>query len=66
MAKQYRGGLLASVHETAEGLHHVGLMPKRTLWEFDVLCLTPVRSLPPKKIRQLRLRERARLCLPVI
>ena len=59
MAKQYRSELLASVHETAEGLHQAGLMPKRTLREFDALCLTPVRSFPPKKIRQLRLRERA-------
>ena len=59
MAKQYRSELLASVHETAEGLHQAGLMPKRTLREFDALCLTPVRSFPPKKIRQLRLREGA-------
>jgi putative transcriptional regulator len=59
MAKQYRSELLASVHETAEGLHQAGLMPKLTLREFDELCLTPVRSFPAKKIRQLRLRERA-------
>jgi len=59
MAKQYRSGLMASVHETTERLHQAGLMPKRTLREFDALCLTPVRSFPPKKIRQLRLREGA-------
>src|SRR4051812_24482798 len=59
MAKQYRSRLMASVHKTAEGLHQAGLLPKRTLREFDALCLTPVRSLPPTKIRQLRLREGA-------
>ena len=59
MGKQYRSGVMASVHETAEGLHRAGLMPKRTLREFDALGLTPVRSLPPRKIRQLRLREGA-------
>ena len=59
MAKRYRSELLASVHETAEGQYDAGLMPKRRLREFDALCLTPVRSFPPKKIRQLRLREGA-------
>jgi len=50
---------MASVHETAEGLHKAGVMSKRTLREFDELCLTPVQPLPPGKIRRLRLRERA-------
>ncbi len=59
MARRYRSGVMASVHETAEGLHGVGLMPKRTLRDFDALCLTPVRSFPPRRIRQLRLREGA-------
>jgi len=59
MAKQYRSSVMASVHETAEGLHKAGVMSKRTLREFDELCLTPVQPLPPGKIRRLRLRERA-------
>jgi len=50
---------MASIHETAGGLHQAGLMSKRTLREFDDLCLTPVQPFPPRKIRQLRLRERA-------
>ena len=57
--KQYRSPLMASVHETAEGLHAAGVMGKRTMREFDELCLTPVRPLRPKEIRALRLRERA-------
>ena len=35
MAKQYRSGPMASVHETAEGLHQAGLMPKRTIIELS-------------------------------
>jgi putative transcriptional regulator len=59
MPKRYRSPLLASVHETAEDLHKAGGLSKRTLHEFNELCLTPVRSLPPKKIRDLRIREGA-------
>jgi len=50
---------MASIHETAEGLHAAGVMDKRTMREFDELCLTPVRPLKPKEIRALRLREGA-------
>ena len=50
-------GILASVHETATGLHRVGLVDKATMREFDVLCLTPVERLGPAEIRALRERE---------
>jgi putative transcriptional regulator len=59
MKKQYRSRLMASVHETAEGLHEAGVMDKRTLRGFDDLCLTPVKPLQPEEIRALRQRERA-------
>src|ERR1700690_759814 len=59
MRKQYRSPLMASIHETAEGLHTAGVMDKRTMREFDDLCLTPVRPLRPREIRALRLREGA-------
>jgi len=59
MKKQYRSRLMASVHETAEGLHEAGVMDKRTMRKFDELCLTPVKLLQPEEIRALRLRERA-------
>jgi putative transcriptional regulator len=55
--KQYRSSLMASIHKTAEDLHSAGVMDKRTLREFDELCLTPVQPLTPKEIRALRLRE---------
>jgi len=59
MGRQYRSRLMASVHETAEGLHAAGVMDKRTMREFDELCLTPVEALKPREIRALRLREGA-------
>ncbi|HUA99095.1 MAG TPA: DNA-binding transcriptional regulator [Terracidiphilus sp.] len=57
--KQYRSGLMASIHETAEGLHSAGLMDKRTMREFDAMCLTPIHPFAPEEIRALRLREGA-------
>jgi putative transcriptional regulator len=59
MTKQYRSRVLASVHETAEGLTGAGLMSKQTMREFDELCVTPVRPLTPEEIRDLREREGA-------
>ena len=50
---------MASIHETAEGLHSAGVMNKRTMREFDELCLTPIQPLAPEEIRALRLREGA-------
>lgn len=58
-AKQYRSNLMASIHETAEGLHSAGLMDKRTMREFDAMCLTPIHPFAPEEIRELRLREGA-------
>lgn len=59
MTKQYRSRLMAAVHETVEGLHEAGVMDKRTLRQFDALCLTPVKPLQAEEIRALRQRERA-------
>jgi putative transcriptional regulator len=57
MKKQYRSDIAASVHETAEGLYEVGLMDKRTMREFDELCLTKIRPLTAGEIRNIRERE---------
>ena len=51
------GGILASVHKTAAGLHKAGLVDKATMREFDALFLTPVEPLTPQEIRALRERE---------
>jgi putative transcriptional regulator len=57
--KQYRSPLMASIHETAEGLNAAGLMNKMTMRKFDEMCLTPIPRLRPRQIRDLRLREGA-------
>ena len=59
MTKQYENEVLASVHEAALGLAEAGVMSKRTMRAFDEMCLTPVKEMTPKDIRELRLREYA-------
>ncbi len=59
MTKQYRSGTMAAIHETAEGLHSIGLMDKQTMRRFDDACLTPVHPLSAAEIRALREREGA-------
>jgi len=59
MTRQYRSPAMASIHETAEGLHAAGVMDKQTMRKFDEACLTPVRPLTPEEIRSVREREGA-------
>ena len=59
MRKQYRSNAMASVHETASGLHDASVMNKQTMKAFDEMCLTPVETLSPVQIREIRLREKA-------
>ena len=49
---------MASVHEAAADLYSVGGLDKKTMREFDALCLTPVQDMTPAKIRALRAREK--------
>ena len=58
-SKKFRSPLLASLHETAKGLHDAGVMEKQTMRKFDVMCLTSVQPLSAKQIRELRRREGA-------
>jgi len=50
--------ILQTVHETAKGLHEAGVMDTRTMREFDLLCLQPVKTLNAVQIRRLRTRNR--------
>lgn len=52
-----RSDAMASVHETAEGLHRLGIIDTPTMREFDAMCLSPVEKLTPDEIRALRERE---------
>ena len=55
--RKAESSVLASVHETAAGLHRIGLIDRSTMRDFDVLCLAPVEALAPEEIRALRERE---------
>ncbi|MEW5837322.1 MAG: DNA-binding transcriptional regulator [Pseudomonadota bacterium] len=46
--------ILDEMHETAHGLHGVGLISKRRMGEFDALCHLDVHEMPPQKIKSLR------------
>jgi putative transcriptional regulator len=56
-AGKYRSRLSAAIHETAAGLHRIGLMDKATMREFDASCLTAVEPLSAKEIVAIRKRE---------
>jgi putative transcriptional regulator len=59
MPKKYRSSAMAAIHETASDLYAVGGIDRSTLRKFDVLCLTPIQKMTPRKIRALREREKA-------
>lgn len=59
MGKGHKSAAMAAVHETARDLYAVDGIDKKTMRKFDALCLTPVKEMTPKKIRALRLREKA-------
>ena len=46
--------ILETVHEAAEDLHEIGLMGTKTMREFDVLCLPPIKQYSARQIRRLR------------
>lgn len=56
---QYKSEVLADLHETARDLRDLKLISKRTMAEFDELCLTPIKPMAPEDIRALRHRESA-------
>jgi putative transcriptional regulator len=51
---RYRTDALAAAHETAAGLHRIGLVDARTMRTFDASCLTPVEELSPEAIIEVR------------
>ena len=49
--KQYRSPLMASIHETAEGLHSAGLIDKLTMRKLDAMSQTRERRCLKAKLR---------------
>ena len=54
MKTKYRSRISSAIHETASGLHKIGLIDMTTLREFDVSCLTSIAPLSAKEIVGLR------------
>lgn len=52
--KKHRTKALKAAHETAQGLHRIGLIDAKTMREFDVSCLTQVKDLSPRQIAAVR------------
>lgn len=50
MTKIYRSRLLASVHETAQGLNQAGILGNPDMQMFNVLCLVPEENAPTRRV----------------
>jgi putative transcriptional regulator len=58
MPKKYQSAALAAAHQGVSDLYKIGAVDKMTMRKFDVLCLTPIKNMTPKKILALRRREK--------
>ena len=50
--RKTKSAILEAVHETAQGMHHVGVMDRLTMREFDRLCLPSIKPLQPEEIKR--------------
>lgn len=57
MAKTYRSDAMTTIHETATGLHAIGVLDEQTMREFDELCSRPDRVPAKDESRAIRDRE---------
>ena len=55
-SERHKSRLLGAVHETARDLHKLGFIDKRTMREYDFLCIEPVSPYSAEQIRSLRKR----------
>lgn len=51
--------ILDVVHETAAGLYDASLIETKTMREFDVLCLPPIKNYSAMQIRKIRIKTKA-------
>ncbi len=56
--RMYKSDVKAALHETASDLYEAGMIGKKTMRGFDESCLTPVEPLTPRRIKDIRERER--------
>ncbi|TLG75589.1 transcriptional regulator [Methylocystis sp. B8] len=55
--KKFRSKSAEAAHETASGLHRIGVLDAKTMREFDAACLTMIEPLTGAQILALRERE---------
>ena len=49
--------ILSEIHESISGLEKSGLVNKKTMREFDILCLKNIHEMKPEDIKNLREKE---------
>ena len=54
MATKYKSKIMRAMHRTVSDLREIGGVDKRTMREFDRMCLTKVESLGAPEIRAIR------------
>jgi putative transcriptional regulator len=50
--------VLAVIHDTAKGFHKAGVMPEKTMREYDSLCLPEVKHYSSEQIQHIRRRHK--------
>ena len=50
--------ILDVVHGSAKSLYDAGIVDATTMYEFDALCLPPIKVFTSQEIKSLRLKER--------
>ncbi len=55
--KQYKSDAMASIHQSIEDLHDIGLVDKKTMRHFDEGCLEDAPVYSGEAIKKLRARE---------
>ena len=58
MSSQYYSEIAEETHKSMEGMYKLGMIDKKTMREFDKLCIVPVQPMSGEEIRSLRERER--------
>ena len=54
MKRKYKSEALAALHESMSGLHEIGIIPAKTMRQFDQSCLTEIHPIAPKEIIEIR------------
>lgn len=56
MKREAKSRLMDAVHETAQDLYEAGIIDKRKMSQYDLMCLKPVEAYDAEKIKSLRAR----------